>query len=42
VTDIEGKIILGFKPQDIEKALNGMRVTRETFLQNIILDPFDQ
>jgi glutaredoxin-like YruB-family protein len=42
VTDIEGKVIVGFDPEKIEKALNAIMVARSTLIRNLIFDPFDQ
>lgn len=42
VIDVEGKIVVGFDPAKLEKALYGMRVDRNAFMSNVIFDPFDQ
>ena len=42
VIDIEGRVIVGFDPERIEKALNALMVPRSTFIRNLIMDPFDQ
>jgi glutaredoxin-like YruB-family protein len=42
VVDIDGIVIRGFDPDRIEKALNGMRLTRDDAIRNLAFDPFDR
>ncbi|MBD3210048.1 NrdH-redoxin [Candidatus Micrarchaeota archaeon] len=40
--DIGGRIVVGFDPVQIEKALNAPRLDRNSALSNLFFDPFDQ
>jgi glutaredoxin-like YruB-family protein len=42
VLDINGRIIVGFRPDAIQNALNSPKVDRNTIITNFIFDPFDQ
>lgn len=42
VLDINGWIIVGFRPEAIEKALASPRFDRDAYMSNVIFDPFDQ
>jgi glutaredoxin-like YruB-family protein len=42
VTEVNGRMVVGFRPDDILKAMNSTPVDRETAIGNVIFDPFDQ
>jgi glutaredoxin-like YruB-family protein len=42
VTEVNGRMVVGFRPDDIMKALNSTPVDRESAISNVIFDPFDQ
>ena len=42
VLEINGRIIVGYRPDAIDKALNSPKVDRDTIMTNMIFDPFDQ
>ncbi len=42
VTEVNGRMIVGFRPDDILKAMNSTPVDRESAIGNVIFDPFDQ
>ncbi len=42
VVEANGRIIVGFRPEEIERALKSRKLEREDFVNNVIFDPFDQ
>ena len=42
VIDVDGRIIVGFRPDAIEKALNAPKFDRDAYMSNVVFDPFDQ
>jgi glutaredoxin 3 len=41
VTEVNGRMIVGFRPDEILKAMNSKPVGRENAISNVIFDPFD-
>jgi glutaredoxin 3 len=42
VTEVNGRMVVGFRPDAILKALNSTPLDRESAISNVIFDPFDQ
>ncbi len=42
VLEIKGRIVVGFRPDEIQKALNSTPISRDSAINNVIFDPFDQ
>jgi len=42
VLEIKGRIVVGFRPEEIQKALKMAPVSRDSAINNVIFDPFDQ
>lgn len=42
VTEVNGRMIVGFRPDAIMKAMDSAPVDRDSAISNVIFDPFDQ
>lgn len=42
VTEVNGRMVVGFRPDAIIKAMNSAPVDRNSAISNVIFDPFDQ
>jgi hypothetical protein len=42
VTEVNGRMVVGFRPDAILKAMNSMPISRDSAISNVIFDPFDQ
>jgi glutaredoxin 3 len=42
VTEVNGRMVVGFRPDAILKAMNSIPVDRHSAISNLIFDPFDQ
>ncbi len=42
VTEVNGRMVVGFRPDAIMKAMNSTPVDRSSAISNVIFDPFDQ
>jgi glutaredoxin 3 len=42
VTEVNGRMVVGFRPEEILKAMNAAPIDRNSAISNVIFDPFDQ